>query len=337
MPLSTGTPGVKNNLANGSRDRGTRALVILLAISLVLVGLHVREGGTGPVSALRGAFQFLTTPIRYVGAAVTAPVRGIGNVVANLTADQATLTELIEENELLRARNAELTEEAKMTERLEDLLELRSTYSLQSTAARIISQSADSWSSTVTIDKGSSAGIAVGMPVTDSKGAIGQVVETSVTSSVVRLLSDENSGVSALVQSSRAQGVLRGSADARLSLELVRTDQVVVAGDMIVTSGLGGVFPKGLPLGKVASVEKAPGALYYDIIVEPLSAVETYEEVLVVTSITEDQRATTEDIEAADAQDSEVDALVFREQAEASSAAEEAGQEGTASDEEADY
>ena len=329
MPLSSGARSAKTELGSGGKERGGRLFIILVAVSLVLFTLSTREAGSGPLTAIRGIFQFVTTPIRLVGVGVTTPFRGLGNVVTNLTADHAALTDLLAENEELRARNAELQESVRASERLEELLQLRSTYSLQSTAARIISTSSDSWSNTVTIDKGSSAGIAVGMPVTDSKGAIGQVIEVSPGTAVVRLIFDENSSVSAMIQSSRAQGMLQGSADSTLRLNLIRTDQTVVVGDMVVTSGLGGVYPKGIPIGEVMSVEKSSGALYYDIVVSPLASLETYEEVLVITSITEDQRASAEDIASADAQDSEADAESARKNATSEAEAGTAEEQGS--------
>ena len=266
--------------------------------------LSVREGDSGGFfTTARGAWMTITTPMRWVGGAVTAPFQGLGNVVANLTTDQERLSDLKAENERLIARNAELEEAEQTAARLESLLGLQSLYNLQSTAARIISGSTDSWSSTVTIDKGTASGLAVGMPVTDSNGAIGQIVRCGATSSTVRLVTDENSSVSAMVQSSRAQGVLRGSADGTLHLALIRTDQMVEVGDTVVTSGLGGVYPKGLPLGKVSSVERTSGSLYYEIEVEPLSSAESFEEVLVITSLTEDQKATAADVAEADQQD----------------------------------
>lgn len=107
-----------------------------------------------------------------------------------------------------------------------------------------------------------------------------------------------------MLQDSRAQGMLHGSADGTVNLTLIGSDQTVKAGDTIVTSGLGGVFPKGLPLGTVSNVSRRSGALYLDIQVQLLSTTENYEEVLVITSLTEGQEATSEDIAAADAQDS---------------------------------
>ena len=143
--------------------------------------------------------------------------------------------------------------------------------------------------------------------MTAASGVVGQVVESASASSRVRLLTDENSSISAMIQSSRVQGMLNGSVTGQLKLTLVGTDQQVSVGDVVVTSGLGGVFPKGLPLGEVTSVESSPGALELDIVVEPYSHAESYEEVLVITSLTEGQQATADDIAAADAQDQQGD------------------------------
>lgn len=294
------TPGLRKS----DSDSGARLFVFLVVLSLVMFTMSARESGSGFFTTLRGGFMTVTTPLRVVGSALTTPFQALGNVFSNLTATQETLSDLREENEQLLAKNAELQEEAQAAKRLQDLLGLQSSYSLQSTAARIISTSTDSWSRTVVIDRGSSSGLAIGMPVTNSSGAIGQIIECGPTSATVRLIADENSSVSALVQSSRAQGVLKGSAGGTLHLTLIATDQSVSVGDSVVTSGLGGVYPKGLPLGRVLSVNKNDGDLYYTIVVEPPSSAESFEEVLVITSLTENQKANSEDIAKADDQDS---------------------------------
>lgn len=304
MPLSgrgrSSSPTIGNS---GRQSTGGRALIACLAVSVVLFTVSARFGDEGPLAAVRGAFQTVTSPVRYLGATVAAPFQGIGNVIINLTADQETLSELRDENAELLARNVELEEAEQTAERLQGLLDLKDANNLQSTAAHVISGSSDSWSTTVTIDKGTSSGVSVGMPVTSATGVIGQIVECGATTSTVRLLTDENSSISAMVQSSRAQGMLTGSATGQVELTLIRTNQTVSVGDMVVTSGLGGVFPKGLPLGKVTSVVNNPGSLYLTIVVEPLASPENYEEVLVITSLTEEQQATAEDIAEADAQE----------------------------------
>ena len=302
MPLG-GNRAPSSGLGNNNQGTGGRELVVCLVISVVLFTVGVRTGEDGPLGAVRGAFQTVTTPVRLVGSAITMPFQGLGNIFSNLTADQATLSELQAENDELRSRNAELEEAEQTATRLQGLLDLQSSYNLQSTAAHIISGSSDSWSSTVTIDKGTSSGLSVGMPVTSSSGVIGQIVECGATSSTVLLVTDESSSVSAMVQSSRAQGMLDGSAAGEVRLDMIRTDQTVEVGDIVVTRGLGGVFPKGLPLGKVTSVEKNPGSMYYTIVVEPYAHTENAEEVLVITSLTDSQVATSEDVASADSQE----------------------------------
>ena len=215
---------------------------------------------------------------------------------SNLTASQDTLDELKKQNEVLTSKVAELSEAQKTAERLESLVGLQSTYNLKSTAARIVGASGDAWTSTVTIDKGSADGLTINMPVTSSAGVIGQIIEVSAKTSTVRLISDENSGVSAMVQDTRAQGMLQGQPDGTLRLEHVSVDSDVKVGDIIVTSGIGGVFPKGLPLGTVSSVEKSANDVYYTIVVRAQTTAENNEEVLVITSLTDEQSASDEDV-----------------------------------------
>ena len=289
----------------GNTDEGTggRLATVLVVISLVLFTLSAQEGGSGVLSTIRSGFSVVAMPFEAAGSLVAAPFRGIGNIFVNLTADQETLTELEDENAKLKAENAQLAEEATDAQSLRSLLELQDQYNLESTGANVIAGSTDSWSSTLTIDKGNSSGLTVGMPVCDANGVIGQIIECGVSSSTVRLITDESSSVSAMVQSSRAQGMLRGSADGTLRLTLVRTDQTVKTGDLVVTSGLGGVFPKGLPLGKVTNVERTSGSMYYTITVKAFSSTGSFEEVLVITALKQDQKATADDAAAANKQD----------------------------------
>ena len=303
MPLSNQIQGASSGLgSNNNKHTGGRSFIILSLLSIVLLTVSARMGAGGPLEMVRGGFSTITMPFRMAGSAIAMPFQGIGNIFSNLTADQQTLSDLKAENEQLRSRNAELEETNQSTQRLQGLLDLKNTYNLQSTGARVISGSTDSFNNTIVIDKGTSSGLAVGMPVVDSGGVIGQIIECGPTTSTVRLITDEKSGVAAMVQSSRAQGMLMGSASRQITLNLINTNQKVAVGDTVVTSGLGGVFPKGLPLGKVTSVEAAPGSLYYTIVIEPFGNVSTNEEVMIITSLSEEQKATADDIAAADKQ-----------------------------------
>ena len=276
-----------------------RPLIVFCIASVLLLTFYIREGESGPIHMVRSGVNTVTAPARFVGSAVATPFDALGNVFSNLTASQETLDDLKKENSKLTAKVAKLSEAEKTAERLEKLMGLTSTYNLKSTAARIIGTSSDAWTGTVTIDKGSADGMSINMPVTSSDGVVGQIISVSRNTSVVRLLTDENSGISAMVQDTRAQGMLQGQADGTLRLEYVTTDSDVKVGDIIVTSGIGGVFPKGLPLGTVSSVDKSANSVYYTIVVRTQAQMENNEEVLVITSLNDDQKASDSDVSTA--------------------------------------
>ncbi len=263
---------------------GTLVLVVLVCVSIVTVTLYSREGSTGPVHTLRGAVQIATWPFTWLGSHLTAPLDALSGAVEDASADGETLSELREENAKLTAELAELGEYKLENERLRGMLDLASAYGTEGVGARVVGVSSDEWSRTVTIDKGSSSGIAADMPVTDGNGVVGQVTAVSTYTSTVTLLSDPTCSVSALLQGSRATGVLSGSVDGSLHLEYVSADVDVAVGELVVTSGLGGVYPKGLVLGTVASVTGSASGVFHDIVVEPLAAGANHEEVYVITS-----------------------------------------------------
>ena len=300
MPRSQ---GFSTSLNNRNQSTGLRPFIVLCIISVLLLTFYIREGESGPIHGVRSVVTTITSPVRFVGSAVATPFNALGNVFSNLTASQETLSDLKAQNEELTAQVAELSEAQETATRLEGLLGLQSTYNLESTAARIIGESSDAWSRTVTIDKGSADGFSINMPVCNSAGIIGQIIEVSANTSTVRLITDENSGVSAMVQSTRAQGVLQGQPDGTLRLEYVTVDSDVKEGDIIVSSGIGGVYPKGLPLGTVSTVVREDNATYYTITVTPASSsTENNEEVLVITSLTNEQRASDSDVAEANSQ-----------------------------------
>lgn len=287
MPRFTGSLA---RSSGGGIAAGVRTLVVLVCVSLVTLTLYLREGPTGPVHTLRSAVQTVASPFQWVGAQIERPFEALGTRLSDSVADLETLSQLEEQNETLLAQLAELNEYKSENERLRSMLDLNTAYGLNGVAARVVGTSSDDWSNTVTVDKGSDAGVALDMPVTDGKGVVGQVSSVSSNSSVVTLLSDPSYQCSALLQNSRAVGVLTGSVDGSLHLEYVPVSQDVAVGELVVTSGLGGTYPKGLLLGAVASVTSSPSDVYYTIVVEPVARVGNYEEVCIVVSF-DSQRA----------------------------------------------
>jgi rod shape-determining protein MreC len=133
----------------------------------------------------------------------------------------------------------------------------------------------------VTIDKGSRDGLSPDMAVIAPAGIVGRVVVPSARNAKVQLLVDRNAAAGALIERSRAQGVVVGTGESWLHLEYVSEVAEVAVGDVVVTSGIDGIFPKGFVIGKVTAVEKS-GSAYRLITVEPAVDFTSLEEVLVV-------------------------------------------------------
>lgn len=263
-------------------------LVVLLVVSVVLMTVYAREGASGPLHAVQSAVSGIVAPAKATGAAAGSAADDAIDAVEDATASESTLS-------ALRDRNAELTElvtkaeEYRLeAERLEGLLNLKSTYGFEGIGARVIGRSTDAWNQTVTIDAGTDDGVGAGLTVMGPSGVVGQVVSASSGSATVRLLTDPQSGAAAMVQSSRAEGVVRGSLNGLMYLENVGDDVSVNIGDVVLTSGLGGSYTKGLLIGTVVRVDGSTADATRKIIVSPNESASAFEEVIVVTSAASD-------------------------------------------------
>jgi rod shape-determining protein MreC len=216
--------------------------------------------------------------------------RATGTVVGTIRAGwngYVSLRSIYLENEVLRKRlehaEVELQQERALADRtrnLEALLGLSQSLELQTTAARIIGGSASPDFRTVTIDKGSNQGIKTDMAVISPSGAVGRVILAGARASRVQLLIDRNAAAGALVARSRAQGVAVGAGDDRMRLEYASQAADVTAGDTLVTSGIDGIYPKGIVIGRVQTVER--GVAYPTIVIQPEVDFSRLEDVLVV-------------------------------------------------------
>jgi rod shape-determining protein MreC len=168
---------------------------------------------------------------------------------------------------------------------LEKLLELRDRTSLQTTAAEIIGAAAAPDFRTVTIDKGTRDGLRPDMAIIAPAGVVGRIVVPSARSAKVQLLVDRNAAAGAIVERTRAQGVVVGAGGERLEMEYVSEAYDIVVGDVVVTSGIDGIYPKGFVIGRIESVERSGGA-YKRITVKPAVDFNGLEEVLVVVTPT---------------------------------------------------
>ena len=262
-------------------------LIVLLVVSLVMATVYSREGESGPLHAIQGAVGSISAPLKFVGASASSGMSDAQDALTDASADDATLSQLREQNAELRELVAQTEEYRQEVERLEGLLDLKEGSGAEGIGGRIIGRNTDAWNQTVTIDVGTSSGVSTGLTVMGPNGVIGQVVSAQASSSTVRLLSDPRSGAAALIHSSRAEGVVRGSLDGLLYLENIDSDVQVSVGDVVLTSGLGGSYTRGLLIGTVVKIEGAQNDASRRIVVSPNDAATSLEEVLVVTSASE--------------------------------------------------
>jgi rod shape-determining protein MreC len=253
------------------RSRQFIALACAVVISIVLLTLGRNEK---------------TYVVKALTISILAPVqRGISVV--------AQLWEVYFQNQQLRKLNIDLSLENQMlreaqleNRRLRQLLSFRESEKLTSTLlAEVIAEQPSRQMSSILIGCGWQLGVAPNMAVVTSQGLVGRVVETYRNTSLVQLLKDRNCPVSAMVRRSRVSGILTYEGGADFLLKNVPWRMDVVEGDEVISSGLGGVFPKGLRLGTVTRVLHNERNLFKEIVVESSVDFNSLEEVFVILNV----------------------------------------------------
>lgn len=198
-----------------------------------------------------------------------------------LKAERQALADNVRE---LRSQNRQYHELKMENERLKTLLQFKQTFVYKTESARVIGRSMNNWYSFLIIDKGMNDGLDKGMAVMTSNGLIGQTTLVTNKTAQVRLLLDENSTVSGIVQESRENGIIegQGKSGSTLIMQRLPRDAKVKKGDHVFSSGLGGVFPKGIFIGRVAKVTKDPYDISKQALIVPAENFNNIEEVLVI-------------------------------------------------------
>lgn len=269
---------------SGTRPKRRALFICLLVVALALCVVYSREGEEGPLHSFQDSVMNYTGPALGVGAAIGASGDDVAQALSDLSASPSTLSALREQNEQLRRLLAETEEYRQEAERLRDLLDMRQVSGVTGPTARIIGRSTNAWDQSITIDLGSADGVRPGMTVMGATGVIGQVSRVGEHTATVRLLTDPDSGAAVMIQSSRELGIVRGSISGVLFLEDLEDDVIPQVGDVVITSGLGGSYERGLIVGAVASVNKAANNPTGAIVVNPNDNASVLEEVIVVFS-----------------------------------------------------
>ena len=196
--------------------------------------------------------------------------------------------DLKQQIEQMRIEQVRLSQDADQARRLQALLAFKEQFISQTMAAQVIGSTGSEQSRAIYLDKGEKDGIKVDMAVITADGIVGKVLRVYRSTAMVLLISDQTSGVGAILEKSRLQGILRGMPSGEVALERVMSDEQVPAGELVLTSGGDRIFPKGLPIGRVAQVTTG-GDFFLNIHVKPAANLSKLEEVLIVTKIDERQ------------------------------------------------
>ena len=252
----------------------------LLLISLTLLMVNTR--GQRRVDPLGVIFLEVVTPVANLSGAITTNL-------ADVWSSYVDLVGVREEREWLRERVRDLEREVddnleiqQENQRLKALLDLREALGGMPIAARVTGIGASRLFHTATLDRGTSQGILEGMAVLAQDGVVGRVVATSPNASRVLLLEDPASGVEAIIQRSRARGILEGGSEGRFHLKYIKPGEELRIGDRVVTSGFDQIFPRGIALGEVVALRTAPDGLFQTAEVLPAVDFGKLAEVLVL-------------------------------------------------------
>jgi len=261
---------------------GYKRVLVIAGILVVLVLIFSPDLHRGPTILVERPLATVLSSLEHTLGTALLRMKGVWT-------GYVALVGLHEENQHLRAELERVTREretlqeaAEENTRLHALLEFRPSPPLISSAARVIGRDPSRWYQSIVIDRGRNDGPVPDLGVYVPSGVVGTVVKVFPSTSVVLLISDRRSAVPVVVQRTREQGIVEGTVGNRLRLKYLPPSSDIRTGDLILTSGLTDLFPKGLTVGTVSRVERRDADLYPDVEVIPAADLSHLEEVLVI-------------------------------------------------------
>lgn len=257
-------------------------IAVLLVSTLILIAYNLKYGING--SFLRQMVLETASPVQNV---ISGSIQSVKDawlrylLLVGIQEENRNLKKKINEFQAVIVSYQEGYQEAQ---RLKKLLSISDHDHHRFIAARVIGREQAALSRTVLINKGSFDGLKNGMPVIAYPGLIGRLADVSRDVSRVLLFIDENSNVDAIVQRNRTQGVISGAGSRGMILKYISKTQDVQKGDVVISSGMGGVFPKGWLIGQVIHVDRQDAGLFLKINVASFVDLSKLEEVLILSS-----------------------------------------------------
>lgn len=264
------------------RQRPGVILGVAILLHVVLISAQVNTASGLPVLQVVTFGSF--SEVQRATMSAIDGVRGMWSGYVALRAVEEENAALKQELQNLQVRFQQERAEAQRTDNLRQLLELRDRANLETVAAEVIAGPANPEFHTVTVDKGTTEGLAKDMAVISPAGVVGRVVLPSGRAAQVQLLIDRNAAAGALIERTRVQGIVMGGGEGPLRLQYVPGTADVKIGDLVVTSGIDGIYPKGFVIGTVEHADRGAGA-YHDITVRPAVDFARLEEVLIVKTL----------------------------------------------------
>ena len=264
-----------------SRHRSLVLLATVVLAQVLLLAVQIKRGDR--VRLIRvWAVSVITPAQRAVSWSISKVQSGWRNYIGLRGSAQENAS-LREELARLKLRNAELESRAAEADRFAALLGFRGSHpDVPMIAARVIGAAAASVSKTIYINRGEADGLRRNMGVITPEGVVGKVIDVYSDTAQVQLLTDKESGVGALLASSRTQSPVGGIGEPMLLMKYITNDEKVPIGERVMTSGLDRIFPKDLPVGTVASTK--PGNPFQEIRIRPAARLDQLEEVIVLLS-----------------------------------------------------
>lgn len=256
--------------------------LVLIAASVIVISINSRRSPLTDRSG-RVAVGFFA-PFQEAVSTAADFVKGIWSNYFALVGVAEEAHELRRQLSQARADLNQYEETRQANRRLRGLLNFRTRTTDDAIAAEVVGRDPSPWFKTIIINKGFSDGVFKASPVVVPEGIVGLVVATTAHYAKVLLIIDQNSSVDAKVQATRARGIVKGDPTGRGSFNYVLRKHAISLGDSVITSGLDGVFPKGLPIGRVSEIVRLSAGIFQEIAITPYVDFETLEEVLVLSA-----------------------------------------------------
>lgn len=260
-------------------------VVIIIAIAFLVVSFFIFTNTPlflKGYSVAKSGFGEISGPLLRIIGKPAEFVRYLFNNYIGLIRTNRENADLHNKLDKLQLENQKIPELEQENKRLKTILNLMEQHPKTMIAARVVGEDVKNWFKCIILDKGKSSGIMIKMPVVTSRGLVGQVVETDRWVTKVMVINDTNSSVDVYVDGRNTRGILEGTGQTLLRLKYIRKNDELEIGDKLITSGKDGIYPKGLAIGIVTTVNRNKPGIFADIEVMPFNNFNRLEEVLVL-------------------------------------------------------